>query len=114
MARRRNTRADEIAPPPDLMHVVTELQRQVTEQQQVINALMNQQRNPATPPVNQNTMPVIPTVVPVPPVPVPTVGPAPVVRQEAYLIQWKRLKPEAYSGNGEPWDAQALFKTVEV
>ena len=113
MARRRNTRADEIAPPPDLMHVVTELQRQVTEQQQMITALLNQQGNPATPPGHQNVVPVIPTAVPVPPAPAPPVGPAPVVSQEAYLIQWQRLKPEAFSGNCEPWDAQAWFKTVE-
>ena len=113
MVRTRNTRADETVPPPDLMHVITELQRQVTEQQQTITALMNQQGNPVTPPGNPNAIPIIPAAVPVPPAPVPPVVPIPVVRQEAYLIQWQRLKPEAFSGNCEPWDAQAWLKTVE-
>ena len=41
MARRRGNRADETVTPPDLTQVVTDLQRQITEQQQVITALMN-------------------------------------------------------------------------
>ncbi|XP_074562799.1 uncharacterized protein LOC141819378 [Curcuma longa] len=45
--------------------------------------------------------------------PGPSTGPASVTRPEAYLIQWQRLKPETFSGAGEPWDAQAWFKTVE-
>ena len=53
-------------------------------------------------------MPVIPAAAPVPPV-----APVPVVRQETYLIQWLRLKPENFTGTCEPWDAQAWFKTAE-
>ena len=43
MTRRRNARTEETVPPPDWAHVVTELQRQLTEQQQMIAAMMNQQ-----------------------------------------------------------------------
>ncbi|XP_074565164.1 uncharacterized protein At2g33490-like [Curcuma longa] len=107
MARRGN-RTNETVNQPDLTHLVAELQRQITEQQQTINTLMNQQGNATPPPVNQ---PVIPTAPPV--TPVPPTGPVPGMRPEAYLIQWQRLKPETFSGAGEPWDAQAWFKTVE-
>lgn len=112
MTRRRNARTEETVPPPDWAQVVTELQRQLTEQQQMIAAMMNQQGNPATP--NQNNTPTIPVVEPEPvAAPVPLVNLAPVVRQEAYLIQWQRLRPEKFSGNCEAWDAQAWFKTME-
>ncbi|XP_042396438.1 uncharacterized protein LOC121986538 [Zingiber officinale] len=87
MARRRNTRAEETEPPPDLMHVVTELQRQVTEQQQMITALLNQQGNPVTPPGHQNVVPVIPTAVPVPPAPAPPLTDADKVRCAIFMLR---------------------------
>ena len=102
MVRTRNARTEGTVTPPDLTQVVADLQHQITEQQQLITTLMGQQGNPVTPPANQNALPVIPTAAPVPPA-----APTPMVRQEAYLIQWQRLKPEAFSGNCEPWDAQA-------
>ena len=82
------------------MQVITQLQRQVVEQQQVINTLMmNQQENSDTPLAARDETPVAPLAVPV--------APNVVVRQEAYLIQWQRLKPESFAGASEPWDSQA-------
>ncbi|XP_074570599.1 uncharacterized protein LOC141827277 [Curcuma longa] len=97
---------------PDLTQLVTDLQRQFTEQQQIIaeqqqtiNTLMSQQQGNAVPP------PATPVAPPV--VSAPSTSTAPGMRPEAYLIQWQRLKPEPFSGSCEPWDAQAWFKTVE-
>ena len=94
---------------PNLSEVVAQLQRQVAEQQQVIvNLMANQQPVPPTPPTVTVETPVVSEVPPV----AQGVVTAP-QRQEAYLIQWLKLKPESFSGTTEPWDAQAWFKTLE-
>lgn len=68
---------NEVVPQPNLQEVVTILQRQLIEQQQIINALMaHQQAN--------HTASVAPLIDP----PVPPVALVVVVRQEPYLIQW--------------------------
>ena len=94
---------------PNLSEVVAQLQKQVAEQQQVIaNLMANQQPVPPTP---QTVTVETPVVTEVPPAAQGVVT-AP-QRQEAYLIQWLKLKPESFSGTTEPWDAQAWFKTLE-
>ena len=81
----------------------------MAEQQEVsVNLMVNQQPVPPTPPTINVETPVV-TEVPPATLEVPT---AP-RRQEAYLIQWLKLKPESFSGTTEPWDAQAWFKTLE-
>ena len=70
--------------------------------------MANQKPAPPTPPTINVETPVV-TEVPSVALEVTTIP----RRQEAYLIQWVKLKPESFSGMIEPWDAQAWFKTFE-
>ena len=74
----------------------------------IANLMANQKPAPPTPPTINVETPVVTEVLSV--ALEVTTTPR---RQEAYLIQWLKLKPERFSGTTEPWDAQAWFKTFE-
>ena len=86
--RERNENQDPIAngaiPEVTMMQLMLQMQQQLATQQQVIEALLANQR---TPPPAQPIRPEVP---------------APIVRSVQYFLEWQKVKPENFVGGKDP------------